>query len=231
MKGMKCTQVRLVNSLWGKILFCVHTAVSHWCKFLFIRLFLSTASVVVLSCCCCIALLWWTGQDGRWGGDERDYWRRTWWRGCHGDEGRTCSVSSVPHSDGGDLWRDGKMGGEEECSTTCCCWTWHTESASAGGALWWPAAFSTHAAERKTRMLTITLERGRNESGRVFTAVTSSASHLLRSPLVAQRPELIWVGDTDFMQRSQVPWQVCPKVLCGFWEVRDILQTQWKWKI
>ena len=30
--------------------------------------------------------------------------------------------------------RDGKMG-REESSTTCCCWTWHTEPASAGGAL------------------------------------------------------------------------------------------------
>lgn len=41
------------------------------------------------------------------------------------------------------------MGGQGECSTTCCCWTWRTEPASAGGALWWPAAFSTHAAHRK----------------------------------------------------------------------------------
>lgn len=40
-------------------------------------------------------------------------------------------VSSGLHSGGGDLtggWED------EECRTTCCCWTWHTESASAGGA-------------------------------------------------------------------------------------------------
>ena len=62
----------------------------------------------------------------------------------------------------------------------------------------------------------------------MFTAVTSLASHLLCSPLVAQRPELVWVGGTDLMQRSQVPRQVCPKVLCGFREVGDILQTQWK---
>lgn len=35
-----------------------------------------------------------------------------------------------------ETWRrDGMMGGEEECSTTCCCWTWHTEPASAEGAL------------------------------------------------------------------------------------------------
>lgn len=37
---------------------------------------------------------------------------------------------------GGDLtegWEDGEE--RKECSTTCCCWTWHTEPASAGGAL------------------------------------------------------------------------------------------------
>lgn len=36
-----------------------------------------------------------------------------WWKGCHGDEGRACSVSSVLHSGGGDLtegWEDERRG-------------------------------------------------------------------------------------------------------------------------
>lgn len=120
MKGMKCTQVRLVNTVSeGEKLFPVHTAVSHWCKFFLLICVLSTASVVVLCCCCCccIALLWWTGHGGRWvgmsgaiGGGHDGGW---WWRGCHGDEGRACYVSSVLHSGGGDLaegWEDGRRG-------------------------------------------------------------------------------------------------------------------------
>lgn len=58
------------------------------------------------------------------------------------------------------------------------------------------------------------------------TTVMSSVSDLLRSPLVAQRPQLVWVCGTDLMQRSQVPGQVRPKVLSGFREVGDILQAQ-----
>lgn len=54
-----------------------------------------------------------------------------------------------------------------------------------------------------------------------------SASDLLRSPVVAQPPELVRVGGTDLVQRGQVPGQVCPKVLCGFREIRDILETKY----
>lgn len=82
-----------------------------------------------------------------------------------------------------ETWRkDGKMGGEEECSTTCCCWTWHTEPASAGGALWWPAAFSTHAAERK-QGLDQSSETGRHESSCVNTTVISHQSLTCCAPL------------------------------------------------
>lgn len=56
--------------------------------------------------------------------------------------------------------------------------------------------------------------------------VTWPASDLLRSPLVAKRPQLIRMRGTDLVQRSQVSGQVCPKVLSGFREIRDVLQAQ-----
>lgn len=55
--------------------------------------------------------------------------------------------------------------------------------------------------------------------------VISSVSDLLGSPLVAQGAELVRVCGTDLVQRGQVPGQVRPKVLCGFREVRDVLET------
>lgn len=54
----------------------------------------------------------------------------------------------------------------------------------------------------------------------------AAVSNLSWAPLVAQRPELVWVCGTDLVQRSQVPGQVRPKVLRGFGEVRHILETQ-----
>lgn len=209
---------------------CIQLSVTG-ASFSYLFVFISTASVVALGCCCCIALLWWTGQDGGWVGIGRTI------EGRH-DGGLV--VEGLPWRWGKSMlhllcctlveetwWKDGKMGGEvEECSTTCCCWTWHTEPASAGGALWWPAAFSTHAAERKQEW-DHTSEIGWYKSPCVCTAVISSVSDLLCSPLcVAQCPKLVWVWSTDLMQRGQVSRQVRPKVLCGFREVRDILQTQ-----
>ncbi len=49
------------------------------------------------------------GEAGLSKEDMMEGWR---WRGCHGDEGRACYVSSVLHSGGGDLvegWDDGRM--------------------------------------------------------------------------------------------------------------------------
>lgn len=76
MKVMKCTRVRIVNTVYeGKNMFPVHTAVSQWCKFFFIYLCLSTALV-----CCTQLLLLHSSlvvNGTRWqvGGDGRDYWR------------------------------------------------------------------------------------------------------------------------------------------------------------
>lgn len=78
MKGMKCTQVRLVNTVSeGTRFLCIQLSVTGACfLFLFfVFVFLSTASVVVLSCCRCIALLVVNGTRWQVGGD--DYRRRT----------------------------------------------------------------------------------------------------------------------------------------------------------
>lgn len=54
---------------------------------------------------------------------------------------------------------------------------------------------------------------------------TRALSDLLRPPLVAQRPQLVWVRGTDLVQRREVPGQVRPKVLGSFGQVRDVLET------
>lgn len=46
---------------------------------------------------------------------------------------------------------------------------------------------------------------------------------LLRSPPVAQRPQLVRMSDAHLVQRGQVPGQVRSKVLRDFGEVGDIL--------
>lgn len=180
--------------------------------------FYSTATVVELDCCCCIALLWWTGHDDGFvwmGRIIRGGHDGGWWKGVAmvmRAEHASSPLGCTPVK--GSL--DGKMG-EKECSTTCCCWTWHTEPASAGGALWWPAAFLTRAVERKREWTTMLMQP--------FTLMlTSPVSDLLRSPLVTQCPKLVRVCGTDLVQRSQVTGQVRPKVLCGVREVRDILK-------
>ena len=88
---------------------------------------------------------WQAVEDGRWlleeemeeeeGGGGRG-------GGCHGDEGSSMlgpplslSLSMcVPFR-----WESrvggGMEGGGEEGSTTCCYWTWHSDPASAAGAL------------------------------------------------------------------------------------------------
>lgn len=48
-------------------------------------------------------------------------------------------------------------------------------------------------------------------------------SDLLRSPLVAQRPQLVRVHGAHLVQSGQVPGQVRPKVLGGFGQVGDVL--------
>lgn len=60
MKGMKCIQVRLMNTVSeGKkyCFLCIQLSVTG-ASFFYLFVFISTASVVVLGCCCCIALLW-----------------------------------------------------------------------------------------------------------------------------------------------------------------------------
>lgn len=182
----------------------------------------STASVALCCSCCCIALLRWMGQDGRWVGMGGSIGRGQdggWWlEGCWGDEGSTCYRSSLLRSAGG--VPDGRVGTweeeEEECGTTCCCWTWHTEPASAEGALWWPAAFSARAAQRKRKL---------NQAA-VGRSCVWTLSDLLRSPAVAQRPQLVWMCDAHLVQRGQVPGQVRSKVLRDFGQVGDILRAR-----
>lgn len=50
--------------------------------------------------------------------------------------------------------------------------------------------------------------------------------HLLRAPPVAQRPQLVRVGDAHLVQGGQVPGQVRSKVLGDFGQVGDILRAQ-----
>lgn len=71
-------------------------------------------------------------------------------------------------------------------------------------------------------------EQELDEASETGQQTKGSASDLLGSPLVAQRPELARVRGTDLVQRRQVPGEIRPKVLCGFREVRDVLCTaQW----
>lgn len=54
-------------------------------------------------------------------------------------------------------------------------------------------------------------------------AAFRTASDLLRSPPVAQRPQLVRMGDAHLVQRGQVPGQVRSKVLRDFGQFGDIL--------
>lgn len=49
---------------------------------------------------------------------------------------------------------------------------------------------------------------------------------LLRSPPVAQRPQLVRMGDAHLVQGGQVPGQVRSKVLGDFRQVGDVLRAQ-----
>lgn len=119
-----------------------------------------------------------------------------------------------------ETWRrDGRMGGGVQyylllldmAYWACFCWRSSVMASS---------FFNTCCGEERGKL------DSSPETGRACSALISRLSDLLRSPLVAQCPELVWVCGTDLVQRCQVPRQVCPKVLCGFREVGDILVTQ-----
>lgn len=114
MKGIKCTQIQTrEHSLGGgNTVSCANSCQSLVQVGFFV---LSVLCRLLDSAAVCIALVvnatrWKVGGDG-W--NYRTTHDGEWWRqkGCHGDEGSACYISSLLHSGGGDLtggWEDGR---------------------------------------------------------------------------------------------------------------------------
>lgn len=130
---MKCTQVRIMNTVYeGKKYFflCIQLSVSFF-------LFVFKYSV---GCCTWLLLHSSLVANGTWwqvGGDEQDYRRRTWWgTGGGGGVAKVMRVeharSPLLHPDEGDLtegWEDGRRGGVQYylllldmAYWACFCW-------------------------------------------------------------------------------------------------------------